>query len=48
MLEKVVQIVSVEERIDSIRTEDCSIGNAFCGIRRIIDNHIIFALVNQF
>ena len=48
MLEKVLQIVWVEERLDSIRTEDCRIGNIFCGIRRIIDNHIIFALVNQF
>ena len=34
MLEKVVEIFLVEERLDSIRTVDCSIGNALCGIRK--------------
>ena len=34
MLEKVVQIVSVDERLDSTGTVDCSIGNALCGIRK--------------
>ena len=34
MLEKVVEIFSVEERFDSIRTVDCSIGIALCGIRK--------------
>ena len=34
MLEKVVAIVGVEERLDSIGTVDCSIGNALCGIHK--------------
>ena len=34
MLEKVVDIVLVEERLDSIRTVDCSIRNALSGIRK--------------
>ena len=34
MLEKVVVIVWVEERIDSIWTVDCSNGNVLCGIRK--------------
>ena len=34
MLEEVVVIVSVEERLDSIWTVDCSNGNVLCGIRK--------------
>ena len=34
MLEKVVQIIWVEDRRDSIRTKECSIGNALCGIQK--------------
>ena len=34
MLEEVVVIVSVEERLDSIWTLDCSVGNVVCGIRK--------------
>ena len=33
MLEEVVVIVCVEERLDSIWTVDCSVGNVVCGIR---------------
>ena len=32
MLEEVVDIVSVEERLYSISTVDCSNGNVLCGI----------------
>ena len=34
MLEEVVVIVWVEERLDSIWTVDCSNGNVHCGIRK--------------
>ena len=34
MLEKVVQIILVKDRRDSIRTKDSSIGNALCGIQK--------------
>ena len=34
LLEKVVFLVGIEERLDSIRTVDSSIGNALCGIRK--------------
>ena len=34
MLEEVVVIVWVEERLDSIWTVDCGNGNVFCGIRK--------------
>ena len=34
MLEEVVVIVWVEERLDSIWTVDCSIRNVVCGIRK--------------
>ena len=34
MLEEVVVIVLVEERLDSIWTLDCSVGNVVCGIRK--------------
>ena len=34
MLEEVVVIVLVEERLDSIWTVDCSVGNVVCGIRK--------------
>ena len=36
MLEEVVVIVRVEERLDSILTVDCSSGNVLCGIRKIL------------
>ena len=34
MLEEVVVIVWVEERLHSIWTVDCSVGNVVCGIRK--------------
>ena len=34
MLEEVVVIVWVEERLDSISTVDFSVGNVLCGIRK--------------
>ena len=34
MLEEVVIIVWVEERLDSIRTVDCSVGNVLYGSRK--------------
>ena len=34
MLEEVVVIVWVEERLDAIITMDCSNGNLLCGIRK--------------
>ena len=34
MLEEVVVIVWVEERLDAIWTVDCSVGNVLCGIRK--------------
>ena len=34
MLEEVVVIVWIEERLDSISTVDCSNGNVLCGIRK--------------
>ena len=34
MLKQVVVIVSVEERLDSISTVDCSNGKVLCGIRK--------------
>ena len=34
MLEEVVLIVWVEERLDSIITVDCSVRNVICGIRK--------------
>ena len=34
MLEEMVLIVCVEERLDSIWTVDCSVGNVVCGIRK--------------
>ena len=34
MLKEVVVIVSVEERLDSIWTLECSNGNVLCGIRK--------------
>ena len=36
MLEEVVVIVWVEERLDSIRNVDCNNGNVLCGIRKIL------------
>ena len=34
MLEEVVIIVFVEERLDSMLTEDFSVGNVLCGTRK--------------
>ena len=34
MLEEVVVIFWVDERLDSISTVDCSNGNVICGIRK--------------
>ena len=34
MLEEVVVIVLVEERLDSFSTVDCSHGHVLCGIRK--------------
>ena len=34
MLEEVVLIVLVEERLDSIWTLGCTVGNVVCGIRK--------------
>ena len=34
MLDEVVVIVWVEERLDSIWTVDCSVGNVVCRIRK--------------
>ena len=34
MLEEVVVIARVEERLDSILTVDCSSANVLCGIRK--------------
>ena len=34
MLDEVVLIVWAEERLDSIWTLDCSVGNVVCGIRK--------------
>ena len=39
MLEEVVVIVWVEERLDSISTVECSNVNVFCGIRKKIVNN---------
>ena len=36
MLEEVVLIVWVEERLDSILTVDCSVWNLLSGIRKIL------------
>ena len=42
MLEEVVVIVWVEERLDSIRTMDCSSGNVLCGIqKKIVNNSLL-------
>ena len=34
MLEKVVEIVWIEERLEFTQTVYCSIGNALCGMRK--------------
>ena len=39
MLEDVVLIVLVEERLDSIWTVDCSVWNVVCAIRKKIVNN---------
>ena len=46
MLEEVVVIVCVEERLDSIWTVDCGVGNVLCGIRKNGEQQA-FAPVNQ-
>ena len=42
MLEEVVVIVWVEERLDSIWTVDCSNGNVLCGIREKLSITVFF------
>ena len=42
MLEEVVVIVWVEERLDSILTVDCSNGNVLCGIRKKLWTIVFF------
>ena len=46
MLEEVVAIVWLEERLDSISTVDCSNGNVLCGILKNCEQQS-FAPVNQ-
>ena len=46
MLEEVVVIVLVEERLYFIWTVDCSVGNVVCGIRKNCEQQS-FAPVNQ-
>ena len=46
MLEEVVVIVWVEERLDSISTADCSNRNVLCGIRKNYEQQS-FAPINQ-
>ena len=46
MLEEVVVIFWVQERLDSIWTVDCSSGNLFCGIRKNCEEQS-FGPVNQ-
>ena len=47
MLEEVVQIVSVDERLDSIWTLECSNGNVLCGIRKkIVNNSLLHKEIN--
>ena len=46
MLEEVVIIVWVEERLDSILTVDCSNGNVLSGIRKNCEQQS-FAPLNQ-
>ena len=46
MLEEVVVIVWLEQRLDSIWTVDCSNGNLLCGIRKNGEQQS-FAQVNQ-
>ena len=46
MLEEVVVIVWVEERVHSILTMDCSVGNVVCGIRKNCEQQS-FAPLNQ-
>ena len=47
MLEEVVVIVWVEERLDSIWTVDCINGNVLCGIRKKNFEQQSFSPVNQ-
>ena len=42
MLEDVVEIVWVEERLDSISTVDCSNRNVLCGIRKNLWTTVFF------
>ena len=42
MLEEVLVIVWVEERLDSIWTVDCSNGNVLCGIRKKLWTTVFF------
>ena len=47
MLEEVVVIVWVEERLDSISTVECSNGNVLSEIRKKLSKQQSFAPVNQ-
>ena len=42
MLEEVVDIFWVEERLDSISTVDGSVGNVLCGIRKNLWTTVFF------
>ena len=43
MLGEVVIIVCVEERLDSIWTVDCSVGNVLCGTRKKLWTMIFYS-----
>ena len=43
MLEEGVVIVWVEERLDSIWTVDCSVGNVLCGTRKKLWTTVFFS-----
>ena len=48
MLEEVVVIVWVEERLDFISTVDCSNGNVLCGIRKKLWTSVFFNIKSIF
>ena len=43
MLEEVVIVVWVDERLDSIWTVDCSVGNLLCGTRKKLWKTVFFS-----
>ena len=47
MLEEVVLIVWVKERLDSIWTLDCSVQNVVCGIRKKLWT-TVFCIIKSF